>query len=42
MKFKKHIGSFILMLTALFVNVGTASFAAVGVEEMPESMKEIR
>lgn len=42
MKFKKHIGSFILMLTALFVSVGTASFAAVGVEEMPKSIKEIR
>lgn len=42
MKFKKYTGSFILMLTALIVNVRNASFAAVGVEEMPESMKEIR
>lgn len=42
MKFKKYTGSFILMLTALLVNVRNASFAAFGVEEMPESMKEIR
>lgn len=42
MKFKKYTGSFILMLTALLGNVRNASFAVVGVEEMPELMKEIR
>lgn len=42
MKFKKVIGCLALALTAVFVNVGQASLAFVGVDDMPKSMKENR
>lgn len=40
MKLKKYLGSFILMLSV--VNAGNASIAAIGIEEMPESIKKSR
>lgn len=42
MKFKKYIDGFLIMLTAVFVNVGTASAFMIGNEDMPESIKKIR
>ena len=42
MKFKKYLGSFALLLTALLTTAGTASLFTVWVEEMPESMKKLR
>lgn len=42
MKMKKYLGCFILMLTSVMINSGTASVLTVGVEEMPESMKGLR
>lgn len=42
MKLKKYLGSFILMLSVFVVNAGNASIAAIGIEEMPESIKKSR
>lgn len=42
MKLKKYICGFLLMLTAVFVNAGTASAFMIGNEDMPESIKKIR
>lgn len=42
MKVKKIIGCCVVAITAMLVNVGNASMATVGVEEMPESMKNSR
>lgn len=42
MKFKKVLGCFILLLTTVLINVGNASVVFVGVEEMPDSIKNIR
>ena len=42
MKLKKYLGSFVLMLSVFLANVGNASIAAIGVEEMPESIKKSR
>lgn len=42
MKLKKYLGSFVLMLSVIIANTGNASLAAIGVEEMPESMKKSR
>jgi hypothetical protein len=42
MKIKKHLGAFTLMLAAMVVSVGAASFFTVGAEEMPESIKNLR
>ena len=36
MKFKKVIDCLVLSLTAVFVNIGNASLAFVGVEDMPK------
>lgn len=42
MKFKKVLGCFILLLTTVLINSGNVSVAFVGIEEMPNSMKNIR
>lgn len=42
MKFKKVLGCFILLLTTVLINAGNESVAFVGVEEMPDSIKNIR
>lgn len=42
MKFKKYLGSFALLLTAIITTTGTASLLTVGIEEMPESIKKLR
>lgn len=42
MKFKKGLGCFILLLTTVLTNAGNASVAFVGVEEMPDSIKNMR
>lgn len=39
---KKYIGGFLLMLTTVFINAGTASAFMIGNEDMPESIKKIR
>ncbi|WP_257789682.1 hypothetical protein [Clostridium isatidis] len=39
---KKSLGAFLLLLGAVLVNVAPASFAGIGVEEMPESLKKLR
>lgn len=41
-KMKKYIGGFLLMLTTVFINAGTASAFMIGNEDMPESIKKIR
>ena len=42
MKLKKGLGCLLLLLTTVLTNAGNASLALVGVEEMPESMKNAR
>ena len=42
MKLKKRLGCFIILLTAVLTNAGSASVAFVGVEEMPDSIKNMR
>ncbi|EKY23312.1 hypothetical protein [Clostridium celatum] len=42
MKLKKYLGCFILMLTSVMINSGTASLLTIGVEEIPDSMKGLR
>jgi|BioPla2DNA2_1021312.scaffolds.fasta_scaffold09056_3 hypothetical protein len=39
---KKLLGAFLLNLRGLFLNAAPASLCAIGAEEMPESMKELR
>lgn len=39
---KKMLASCLLCLSAVFVNLGTASALMIGAEEMPESMKKLR
>lgn len=36
MKLKKYLGCFILMLTSVMINSGTASLLTIGVEEIPD------
>ena len=38
----KYLGCFMLALTSLTINAGNASIAMVGIEEMPESIKNLR
>lgn len=42
MKLKKYIGSMLLVVVSLFSNIGVASTFGVGVEDMPETLKEKR
>lgn len=42
MNFKKNIGAILLIISAIMINVGSASASYVGTEEMPESMKNLR
>lgn len=42
MKLKKVIGSFLLLLVGVFVNVNPSSTFGIGIEEMPESMTKSR
>lgn len=42
MKVKKYLGTFALFLATVLINVSPASFFAIGVEEMPESLKKLR
>ncbi len=42
MKLKKQIGCFLLMLAAIVSTSGNASILSVGVEDMPQSMKNKR
>lgn len=42
MKIKKILGKFILFLSATTIILGSASTLGVGLEEMPESMKNLR
>lgn len=42
MDFKKKIGSLMALLTVFTVGAGAASMLAVGVEDMPKSLKEKR
>lgn len=42
MKFKKILGCFILLLTTVLTNTGNVSVAFVGIEEMPDSIKNTR
>lgn len=42
MNFKRKLGCMLLTLTSVLVDTGNVSFALVGVEEMPKSMKENR
>lgn len=42
MKLKKYLGPFLLMLSVVVANAGNASIAAIGVEEIPESIKKYR
>ncbi|WP_291745922.1 hypothetical protein [Clostridium sp.] len=42
MKLKKVIGSFLLLLVGVFVNVNPSSAIGIGIEEMPESMTKSR
>ena len=42
MKIFKHAGKVFLALATLFITVGPASAAYVGVEEIPQSMKNKR
>lgn len=42
MKFKKNIGAILLMLSAVIINMGNASLAMVGTEDMPDSIKKLR
>lgn len=42
MKLKKGLGCLILLLATALTNVGNASLAFVGTEDMPESMKNTR
>ena len=42
MKLKKYLGCFILMLTSVMINSGTASLLTIGVEEILDSMKGLR
>ena len=42
MKAKKYLGTFVLFLAALLVNVAPASLAGTGVEDMPEAIKKTR
>lgn len=39
---KKILGSILLTITAVFINMGSASVAMIGEEDMPESMKKLR
>ncbi|HHD2753948.1 hypothetical protein [Clostridium sp. LIBA-8841] len=39
---KKTLFSMLALLTTFTISAGTASFATIGVEEMPESMKKSR
>ena len=41
-RMKKMLAGCLLCLSAVFVNLGTASALMVGAEEMPESMKKLR
>lgn len=42
MNIKRYLGTFILFLSAIIVNFGPASTLGVGVEDMPESIKNLR
>lgn len=42
MNIKKYLGTFVLFLSALIVNFGPTSTLGVGVEDMPESIKNLR
>lgn len=42
MNFKKIIGSLMSIFSMVIISIGTASMAGVGVEDMPESLKEKR
>lgn len=42
MNFKKMMGSLMAVFSILVISTGAASMAGIGVEEMPESLKEKR
>lgn len=42
MDFKKKLGGLMAVMAVLFINAGTASWAAVGTEDMPKSLKNKR
>lgn len=42
MKIKKWLGSLMLLLSAVFINVGPTSAMSIGAEEMPDSIKKLR
>ncbi|GAA0726213.1 hypothetical protein GCM10008905_22500 [Clostridium malenominatum] len=41
-KFYKFMGTMFLGLASLIIVVGPASFSGIGIEEMPESIKNSR
>ncbi|WP_290441567.1 hypothetical protein [Clostridium gasigenes] len=42
MNFKKNIGAILLMLSGRMINLGAASMAGIGTEDMPDSIKKLR
>lgn len=42
MNIKRYLGSFMLLLSAIIVNFAPTSTLGVGVEDMPESIKNLR
>lgn len=42
MKIKKWLGSLMLLLAAVLINVAPTSAMSVGLEEMPDSIKKLR
>ncbi|WP_279286178.1 hypothetical protein [Clostridium gasigenes] len=42
MNFKKYIGAMLLMLSGRMIKVGAASMLALGTEDMPDSIKNLR
>ncbi|WP_290441191.1 hypothetical protein [Clostridium gasigenes] len=42
MNFKKNIGAILLMLSGRMINLGAASLLALGTEDMPDSIKNLR
>ena len=42
MRLKKHVGAMLLLLVTIVSNTGAASLWGIGLEDMPDSLKEKR
>ena len=42
MNMKRSLGTFLIFLSAIIVNFGQTSTLGVGVEDMPDSIKNLR